>query len=397
VADNQVHYMLDLAKLRQETPGCETRLHFNNAGCSLSPVPVIEAVDTHLRLEQQLGGYEAAAIASAQTENFYASCARLLHCSSQEIAYVENSTRAWDYALHAIPFKPGEQILTGAMEYGSNYLELLHFAKRRELELIVIDSDSNGHIDVAQLQDRLTPRTRLIALSHVASHRGDIQPAAEVGRIARNAGVLFLLDGCQSIGQLPIDVEVIGCDLLCASGRKFLRGPRGTGFLYVREHCLTQLDPIFVDLQAATWDSAQGYTLRPDARRFECFERSVAGQLGLGAAVDYALALGLDAIAARIHGLTAFLTERLLALGDITLGERSDYRSGIITFEKKGESAVLLQQRLQTLGMNTSIARSSNARLDWGQTPTAERLRASVHYYNTEEEAERFVTAVSGR
>lgn len=386
--------MLDINLIRQQCARCNSLIHFNNAGCALSPDIVTETVLAHLRREQELGGYEAAQAAQEQIEAFYPAMAKLLHCKPEEIAFIENATRAWDQALYAIEFRPGDQILTCRSEYASNYLGLLHLARQKQLEVVVVENGSDGLVDLDQLEQAITSSTRLIALTHIASQRGDIQPAQEIGDIAHQHGLLYLLDACQSAGQVDLDVGAIGCDFLCGTGRKYLRGPRGTGFLFVNSNRLAELNPIFVDLHAATWHDRDSFQWRDDARRFENWERFVAGMIGLGMAVNYATAIGLPAIQARVQDLANSLAGALASLPGITVHERSAQRSGIVTCSKDGESAIDLQQRLQARGINTSVSRQANARLDLEPEGVDAVLRASVHYYNSELEIERFVDAI---
>src|SRR5919109_2044960 len=280
---------LDIARLRTETPACERLVHFNNAGASLMPAPVYRAVLEHLQLEQSVGGYEAEADAEPALGDFYDAFAALLNCDRSEIAFVENATRAWDMAFYSLPLQEGDQILTAEAEYVSNFLGFLHQAERRGLDIDVVPSDDSGQLDLDAMERMITPRTRLIAITHIPTQGGLVNPAEEVGRIARRHGITYLLDACQSVGQMPLDVEKIGCQLLSGTGRKFLRGPRGTGFLYVSKEILDRLDPPFIDLHAATWTDARSFEIRPDARRFENWESYVAGRVGLRAAVRYAL------------------------------------------------------------------------------------------------------------
>ncbi|MEO6828363.1 MAG: aminotransferase class V-fold PLP-dependent enzyme, partial [Acidobacteriaceae bacterium] len=299
---------IDVASVRADTPGCEKVLHLNNAGASLPPAVVVERVKAHLDLEAEIGGYEAADRVADEQECVYASLARLLGCSPAEISLMESATRAWDAAFSALAekFQPGDKILTAANEYASNYLAFLHTARRRGVDILIIPSESNGEISLRALEAAIEQhgrRVKLIGLTHLPSNGGLVQPAATVGRIARRNGIPFLLDACQSAGQVPLNVEELGCDMLSATGRKYLRGPRGTGFLYVRQSMLEQLDPPQIDMRSAEWIARDQYAFRKDGRRFETWESSIACRLGLGVAVEYALALGIEDIAARVSML----------------------------------------------------------------------------------------------
>jgi selenocysteine lyase/cysteine desulfurase len=389
----------DVARARRDTPGVARVAHLNNAGAALPPSVVLEAVIAHLRLEAEIGGYEAADAARDRVEAVYPAIARLIGCQPEEVAVVENATRAWDMAFYSLAFKPGDRILTARAEYSSNMIAYLQVAKRTGAVVEIVEDDEHGQFSVADVRERLTRgpgEVKLIAMTHVPTHGGLVNPAEEVGAVAREAGVPFLLDACQSVGQLPIDVRRIGCDMLSATGRKFLRGPRGTGFLYVRREILDKLEPPFLDLHAANWTGPDSYEVRGDARRFENWETYYAGKIGLGAAVEYAASWGLDAIEARVTALAEGLRERLTDIPGVRVHDLGLRRCGIVTFTVDGVPARDVQRHLSSQGVNTSVSVAEEGRFDLLHRGLPDLVRASVHYYNTETELDRLTAALPG-
>ena len=385
---------IDVGKARRDTPGCETVTHLNNAGASLMPNVVLRTVIEHLELEARIGGYEAAARENSRVEGVYDSIARLLGCARDEVAVVENATRAWDMAFYSVDFQPGDRILTCGAEYASNYIALLQVARRTGAAVVVVADDESGQISLPALEAELARGARLVSLVHVPSQGGLVQPAAAVGALCRAAGVPLLLDACQSVGQLPTDVAELQCDMLSATGRKFLRGPRGTGFLYVRKGLIEQLEPPFLDLHAAEWTGRETFAIRADARRFENWETSYATKLGLGAAVDYALGWGLGVIAERVQELAASLRVQLAELPGVEVRDRGVEKCAIVTFTVEGTTAEDVVARLAAEAINVSLTPASYSRLDLGGRGIEAVVRASVHYYNTEEELQRLVAVV---
>lgn len=394
---------IDVARVRADTPGCENVLHLNNAGASLSPRAVVERVKAHLDLEAAMGGYEAADSAAEESERVYRSIAGMLGCAAEEIALVESATRAWDAAFYALAerFEPGDKILTAANEYVSNYLAFLQVARKRGVDIVVVPSEEGGEISLTALEaaiDQHGQRVKLIALTHVPSNGGLVQPAAAVGHIARANRVPFLLDACQSAGQTPLDVEELGCDMLSATGRKYLRGPRGTGFLYVRRSLVEQLEPTPLDMRSATWTARDQYEVRKDARRFETWESSLACRLGLGVAVEYARAVGLEDIAERVTMLAEQLRDDLAGIAGVTMrdlpGDGSRKRCGIVTFTHERHAAHAIFERMRERRINVRVTPVGSTRIDMEERGLTEMVRASVHYYNTEGELGRFARAI---
>jgi selenocysteine lyase/cysteine desulfurase len=386
----------DLDKARRDTPGVNKVLHFNNAGAALMPEPVVEAVIGHLRLEAEIGGYEAHKKRSEEIDDVYAAASELLNCGQDELAIVENATRAWDMAFYSLPFKAGDRILTAGSEYCSNYISYLQVQKRTGVSVEVIPDDEHGQTSVPALREMIDERVKLISITHVPTSGGLINPAVEIGRVARQAGIPYLLDACQSVGQMPIDVQEIGCDFLSATGRKYLRGPRATGILYVRRDILGKLEPPFLDIHAADWTSKDTYEIRPDARRFENWETNYATKLGLAVAIRYALTWGMLAIEERVVSLAGRLRNQLSKVAGVAVTDQGLRKCGIVTFFASGAESYDLKDALSAERVNVHVSSTEANRLGLESRGLSNVIRASVHYYNSEAEIDRFCELLPG-
>jgi len=380
--------MFDIDALRADTPGTANRIHLNNAGAGLMPKPVIDALQGHVDLEASIGGYEAADAARDSIEGAYQSIARMVGAESHEIALVENATVAWNKAYFGIPFKEGDRILTCESEYGANYIGYLQMAKWKGVEIEVVPNDPSGAVDCDALRTMIDDRVKLISVTHIPTSGGLVNPAAEIGKIAREYGILYLLDACQTIGQLPVDVGEIGCDMLSATGRKWLRGPRGTGFLYVRAGVMADLEPPMIDHFAADWVDQKTYILKPDARLFELFEKNYAGLIGQGVAVDYALNLGLDVIATRAGMLATRLRDGLATIDGVTVRDLGTHKCAIVTFDAGEVPDTDIVRALNQNSINCSVSTADSTVLDFTARALPPLVRLSPHYYNTEAEVD---------
>ncbi|MDQ2983551.1 MAG: aminotransferase class V-fold PLP-dependent enzyme [Actinomycetota bacterium] len=385
---------IDVERARRETPGVEHVVHLNNAGSSLPPHPVLDAVVGHLELEAQIGGYEAHAENEAAIERFYDATAQLIGARRDEIAFASSATRAWDMAFYAFRFEPGDRILTAVAEYVSNYIAYLQVAARTGAEIVPVPNDEHGQVSVEALRELVDERVKLITITHVPTSGGLVNPAAEIGAVAKEHGIPYLLDACQSVGQMPVDVDAIGCDLLSATGRKFLRGPRGTGFLYVRSELLDRLEPPFLDMRAADWVEPDRYELRSDALRFEEWEQAYATKAGLAAAVDYALGWSVDATWERVHALGERLRAQLDELDRVSVHDAGRERCGIVTFSVEGAGAAAVKKALARERINVTVSEPYSTLLDFRERELPDLVRASVHYYNTEDELDLLVESV---
>lgn len=386
---------IDVPQARADTPGCRDLVHLNNAGASLLTSGTLRTHIDHIELEARIGGYEAQDAVADRIEGVRGSIATMLNAAPTEIALLSNNTAALDMFVYSLPWQAGDRLLTTQSEYGANYVAYLQLAQRHGIAVEVVPNNDHGEIDVDALDAMIDDRVRLIALNHVPTNGGLVNPVADVGTVARRHGVLYLLDACQSAGQMALDVDAIGCDALTATGRKFLRAPRGTGFLYVRQAVLETIEPVMIDHDAATWTGPDTYELRPDARRFEMWEKNYAALLGLGHAVDEALGWGLDAIEHRIQTLADALRERLTAEVDgASVRDLGRVRAGIVTWSQAGRDPQEIKAALRAQRINVSVVPPASALLDSDARELPALLRASVHIYNTHDELDALVSAL---
>jgi cysteine desulfurase/selenocysteine lyase len=385
---------IDIDLVRRDTPGTKAVAHLIASGSGLMPQPVIDAVVDHTLLEAEIGGYEAQEARSEQLSSVYDSIASLIGAERSEIALVENATVAWCQAFYALRFKPGDRVLTCEAEYAANYVAFLQRAKRDGIVIDVVPSSPTGEVDLMALESMIDDDVALIAMTWIPTNGGLVNPAAEIGRIARRHGVPFLLDACQAVGQIPIDVAALGCDFLSATARKFLRGPRGIGFLYIAQRHIENLEPAMIDHFAAPWVETDKYTLRDDARRFETWENSYALRAGLGAAANYAMSIGLVAIQDRVRALADQAREQLADIKGAQLRDIGTEKCAIVSFTIAGLDPKDAVQKLRTQKINIGASDPSSTRLDAEARKLPTILRVAPHYYNTSEEIDRMVSAL---
>jgi len=386
---------MDKQAIRDDLASEPGYIHLDNAGASLMPRCVLETQIDHLRLEASVGGYEAERLRSAGIEAVYDSVAQLIGCHRDEVAIVENATVGWMMAFYSLEFGPGDRILTAEAEYASNYLAYLQVAREQGVVVETIPSTDSGEISVDALREMIDERVRLISVTHVPTNGGLVNPVEAIGAIAREHGIFYIVDACQSAGQMVLDVNAIQCDVLTATGRKFLRGPRGVGFLYVRKSTLEDLHPPMIDLYSARWVAADRYELRGDARRFENWENNYAAKLGLGRAIDYALDVGIDAIEREVTRLSSLLRERLAALPGVTVQDIGRRQCGIVTFSVAGVEAAQIETRLRAARILVSVSSPSSTLIDASRRKLPNLVRSGVHYFNLESELDALVEEVS--
>ncbi|MGW2116987.1 aminotransferase class V-fold PLP-dependent enzyme [Streptomyces zhihengii] len=388
---------LDVAALRADTPGCRNVIHFNNAGCGLLAAPVVDAMIGHLHLEARTGGYEAAAARAAEVRGFYTEIAALINTTPDNIAFAGSATHAYANALSSIPFEADDVILTTRDDFVSNQIAFLSLRKRFGVRIVHAPDAPEGGVDVEAMAALMrTHRPRLVSATHVPTNSGLVSPVAEIGRHCRELDLLYLVDACQSVGQFVIDVEEIGCDLLTATCRKFLRGPRGSGFLYVSDRVLRAgYEPLFIDMHGARWTGPGHYEPAGTAARFEEWEFPYATVLGSAAATRYARQVGIEAVEQRTPALAARLRDRLEPVPGVRVLDRGPRLAALVTFQVEGWQPQPFKEAMDARGINSALSFREFAQFDFGDKGVDWCLRLSPHYYNTEEEVDHVADAVA--
>jgi selenocysteine lyase/cysteine desulfurase len=387
--------MLDLEHARRDTPGCLDKVFLDSAGSSLPPTPVLDAVFAHLRREADVGGYVAAAERAGDLTSVKTSIGRLIGASADTIALVDSATTAWNDFFQAVPLKPGDRVLLSEVEYASNAIAVLQRARSTGATVDVIPSDPSGQIDLVALEKLLDDRVRLVSLVHVPTNGGLVNPVREVVDLAHARGALVLLDACQSVGQIALDVAELGVDALSATGRKWLRGPRGTGFLYIADELTTTLEPAALDLHSAEWTEAEDYRMAADASRFEFWECDVAARLGLGAAVDYLLDLGVDQVEAAVVDGAEYLRSGLSEIDGVTVRDLGTRRCGIVSFTVDGLDPRDVRAQLANRRVTVTASLRGSTLLDMSARDLDAVVRASPHYFCSRDDLDRALAEVA--
>jgi selenocysteine lyase/cysteine desulfurase len=385
-----------VARWRAETPGTSQRVHLNNAGAALMPSPVIEAMAEHIALESKIGGYEAADARESAVAEGYAEIASLINAKPRNVAIVANATAGFIQAMSSFDFARGDRIVTTRSDYTSHQIQFLALSQRLGVEVVHADDLPDGGVDPESVRALAShPNCRLVHVSWVPTHSGLVQDVEAVGRVCESLGVPYLVDACQAVGQIPIDVDALRCDYLSVTARKFLRGPRGVGFLYASDRALARGDhPLFVDMRGAQWVSASEYKVADSAIRFEDWEFAYALVLGLGAATKYARAIGVDVAQRRAWALADTLRSRLSAIDGVRVLDRGRVKSAIVTADIPGWYAPDLAAALRERRINSAASLRWYGLLDFTPRDVASAIRLSPHYYNTDDELATAVDAI---
>jgi cysteine desulfurase / selenocysteine lyase len=388
---------MNLDQIRQDIPGYQDKLFFNSAGSSLSPAVVNQTIKTHLDLEEDIGGYAAMSREQDRVEDFYTYGAQMLQTQKHNIAYAYNATDAYARALSSIPFKHGDVILTTKDDYISNYIAFLSLQKRQGVQLITVRNTSDNEIDLEDMEDQMRQHNPvLVAVTHIPTSSGLVQDVASVGVLCRRYGAWYIVDACQSLGQLPLDVNEIGCDFLSATGRKWMRGPRGTGLLYVSDRALKSgLEPLLIDMRGALWIEKDQYQAVESAQRYELWENNYALILGMSEAMKYAQKIGMENIASYNKILSSKLRDGLRQIDGIHVQDIGKSLCNIVTWSTHDRNLEKISHYLDAHKVFYSVSQRSNAIIDFEEKEIDWAIRFSPHYFNTEAEIDEVLSLIS--
>lgn len=389
----------EIAAFRRDTIGCSHVNHLNNAGASLMPDCVTRSIQEHLALESRIGGYEAAATQADRIQDFYNQAAHLINARATNIAFTASATDSYTRALSSIPFVAGDVILTDNDDFVSNQIQFLACVKRFGIKIVRIRNAAIGGVDLGDLEEKLfILRPRLLAITHIPTNSGLVQPVDAIAEIYHRYEQMhgeqswYILDACQSAGQLRLDVKALKCDFLSVTNRKFLRGPRGTGFLFISDKALQAgLEPLFIDMRGAEWVEKDRYLPSADARRFEDWEFAYALLIGSAVAIEYCLRIGESRIEQRVRALADYLRQQLSQIDGVRVLDRGPSLGGLVTFSLlNGEPRQIVSQFLKAK-INVVPSYRNFAVIDFDEKNVSWAIRVSPHYYNTFEEADEFL------
>jgi selenocysteine lyase/cysteine desulfurase len=343
-----------------------------------------------------MGGYEAADARAASIADFYPALAELLHTRPENIAWTASATDGYARALSTIAWKNGDVIVTTNNDYVSNQLAFFSLRERFGVQIIRAADLPTGGVDPADMERMIDLfRPILVAVTHIPTNSGLVQPIERIGQICRHYKILYLVDACQSAGQRILDVNAIGCDFLTATLRKYMRGPRGAGFMYASDRVLQPNQFMLLpDMIGADWTGIDSWKTNPTAKRFEYFEYSPAIKIGSAVATRYLLSQDQQWIQDRITHLGQVLRNRLSDIPDVRVLDHGTHLCGIVTAYHPAFQGYKIRDWLREQRVNTSVSTLNAAQIDFSRKGIDAALRLSVHYYNTEEELEQAVAFI---
>ena len=392
----------EVQQFRKETAGTKNVIHLNNAGSGLMPDIVTRVQLDHIKLESEIGGYEAAAIKVSAVQNFYTQAAKLFNCKASNIAFTASATDAYTRALSSIPFKTGDIILTDCDDFVSNQIQFLSLQKRLGVKIVRINNAATGGVDLNDFEEKLKKhQPKLLAITHIPTNSGLVQPVNEIAKIYKNytqqheGKTWYILDACQSAGQMKLDVSALNCDFLSVTCRKFLRGPRGTGALYISDKALNAgLEPMFIDMRGAEWKQKDEYQQQPTAIRYEDWEFAYSTVLGTASAIEYCLNIGEDKIWQQVKLLSGNMREQLAQIDRVKVLDKGPELGGLVTFHVQGSEPKLIVSELLKKNINVVPSFRAFGLIDFDEKGVEWAIRASPTYYNTVEEIDIFIERI---
>jgi len=392
----------EIEKFRNDTIGCNNVNHLNNAGASLMPNVVTQSILEHIKLESEIGGYEASALRADEIQQFYVQAGKLVNCKASNIAFTASATDSYTRALSSIPFQSGDIILTDNDDFISNQIQFISCQKRFGIKIVRVENAEIGGVDLQDLEEKLFRlQPKLLAITHIPTNSGLVQPVKSIGEIysryerVHGDKTWYILDACQSAGQMKLDIEELKCDFLSITIRKFLRGPRGTGFLYISDKALKfGLEPLFIDMRGAEWIEKDEYKQQLDAKRFEDWEFAYALVLGSKVAIEYCLKIGEDKIWQQVQTLSKYMRTELSKINKVRVLDKGPEVGGLVTFTVEGSQPKYIVDELLKRKINVVPSFRNFAVIDFDEKKVQWAIRASPHYYNTVEEINLFIEVV---
>lgn len=362
--------------------------YLNNAGAALMSEKTYNIIMSHMKLEMELGAYQAAQSVKSEIEQFYLNAAKLINANSvDEIAFMDSASRGWNMAIYGLRMSAKDTIITLSSEFGTNLITIFDKAKKANANVKILNCDINGDFSLNELEECLKKGAKFIAISHVVAHGSIINPVEEIGKLAKQYGCTYIVDGCQAVGQIPVNIDMLNCDAYITTGRKWLRGPRGTGFLYINKMAeidTTQLDLASADLIFDKDLNISDIQIRNDAKRFELWERSIANVLGLSNAIQESFFH--DSMLNNMRNHVNLIRSEIIDNRNFTLIGKEKSESLIIGFYLNNpEKESIVERSFKDVDISISTMHDWDCPLHFPKNGATKIFRIAPHYYTDED------------